>query len=469
LQTVGETWQAAQAHPRDGVAAAASPIQPRQRSGRGGPARHEPRGAVESPAIQDPEHPLPSGLVPSAKTGRVAPLTLAGLDISNGGPGAVEVGRAAAAFGPSPWRNLAEDSPLPRLYITPGSVLATRKSSRQLVRQSELAQIRRDGWVNAAALYLKDNPDWRPKAGPGQEITEWSAKSRVNMVRTFAMLDWRPVYELGKTGRVPAMVTLTYPGVWEVVAPDGKALKAQVAKLKRRYRRAWGESLVGAWKLEFQKRGAPHVHVFMVPPHGVARGRGVGAGLAFRHWLSVVWADVVDHPDPVEYQKHLEAGTGVDYEKSLRCTDAKRLAVYFGKHGQYRDKEYQHVVPEAWRAAGKGPGRFWGYWGLRVLAVAAELTGENYQLAARILRRYASRVRVWDDSAGRWKYTRLMSPAKPLRKDVDEVTGEVVWRRRRRRVRVRRFASGSGFLLVNDGPAIARQLARALAVCGVPP
>jgi len=174
----------------------------------------------------------------------------------------------------------------------------------------------------------------------------------------------------------------------------------------------------------------------------------------------------VDHPDAIEYQKHLVAGTGVDYREAMECSDPKRLAVYFSKHGQYRDKEYQHIVPTRWQAAGNGPGRFWGYWGLKILAVPVEMSPGDYQLAARIMRRYSERVRVWDESAGRWVYVRLMSE-KPWRKDVDLGTGEVVWRRRRRRQRVRRFASnGSGFLLVNDGPALARQLARAIEICG---
>jgi hypothetical protein len=336
-----------------------------------------------------------------------------------------------------------------------------------------------------AGLFLAEDPDWHPKPLSARAVTEWSRKSRVNMVRTFASLDWMPVHELGESGRIPAMVTMTYPGrAWEVVAPDGKAVKRHIEVWKERYRRAWGEPVVGAWKLEFQGRGAPHLHIFMAPPHGRAAGRGVGAGLTFKYWLSAVWADVVSHPDPVEYMKHLEAGTGVDYVEAHKCSDPKRLAVYFGKHGQYRDKEYQHIVPEPWQEPGKGPGRFWGYWGLRPLAVAAELTGDNYLLAARIMRRWSAHIQVWSCTMSvggrraepcrgpshkpgcRLVWTRVMTPVKPSRKDVDESTGERLWRKRRRRVRVRRFANGSGFLVVNDGPALARQLARAIEVCG---
>jgi hypothetical protein len=473
MAKVSVTGAAVQAATLPGVAdgGTAPGVHPLKRSGRGGPARSEPRWADGLPPLHTSQPPsLTDGLVPSAKTARVVPSTLAGLGNAVVTPTFADVLGAAAAFGSSPWENrniLAGDSPLPRWYITPGALVATRTSARQLVRAGELAHIRHVAAVNVAAPLLAADPGWRPNAIPGREVTSWSAKSRSNMVKTLASLDWGPVHELDESGRVPAMVTLTYPGDWEVVVPDGKTVKRQVRALLWRYRRAWGETVVGAWKLEFQHRGAPHIHIFMAPPHGRAAGRGAGAGLSFRHWLSVVWADIVDHPDPVEYQKHLLAGTGVDVAEALKCTDPKRLARYFSKHGQYCSKEYQHIVPEAWQAPGKGPGRFWGYWGLKPLVVAVELSMDDYLLASRIMRRYASRVRVWDKPSGRWVYVRAMTPAKPLRKDVDVVTGEVVWRRRRRRVRVRRFGqNGSGFLLVNDAPALAHQLARALRVCG---
>lgn len=428
-----------------------------------------PQAAVHG---EPPESP---GLVLSAKTLRVVPSTLAGLDNAVVSPTPADVVAAARAFGESPWQSLAEDSPLPRLVITPGALILTRTSSRQIVRTGELAQSRRIASVNAAVTFMVNrapigpaiiDPDWRPRGTPAREVTGWSAKSRVNMVRVLASLDWGPVHELAKAGRVLAMVTVTYPGDWEVVAPDGKTAKAHLHMLACRYQRAWGESVIGAWKLEFQGRGAPHFHMLMAPPHGRARGRSVGAGLVFRHWLSVVWADIVNHPDPVEYQKHLAAGTGVDYATALKCSDPKRLAVYFGKHGQWASKEYQHIVPEPWREPGKGPGRFWGRWGLDVLAVAAELTPDDRLLAARILRRHAERVRVWDEAAQQFKYVRAMSSGKERWRDVDPVTGEVIWRKRRRRTRVRRFTSCSGFLVVNDAPRLAHDLARALQVCG---
>lgn len=443
-------------------------IHPPQRSGRAGPGGQEARVAGGQPSthsLTTTTDPAP-GLVPSATTARGA-SRLAGLDGRVLCPSVGDVVGAARAFGPAPWSDLGRESPLSRWYITPGALIGTRKSARQIVREQEQEQVRRIARVNVVGRFLAEDENWRLKSTPGREVTEWSRKSRVNMVRVLASVDWGPVHDLADAGRLPAMVTLTYPADWETVAGDGKEVKRHVRVWKERYRRAWGEPVVGAWKLEFQARGAPHVHIFMAPPHGVARGGGVGAGLRFHHWLSAVWADVVNHPDSAEYMKHLAAGTAVDFKEAHKVTDPRRLASYFGKHGQWRSKEYQHNVPECWQAPGKGPGRFWGYWGLKVLRVAVEMTGEDFQLATRIMRRWSERVRVWDDDRQRWAYVRAMAPGKARWRDVDRVTGEVIWRKRRRRSRSRRFGSGAGFVIVNDAPAMARQLARAIEVCGV--
>jgi hypothetical protein len=375
---------------------------------------------------------------------------------------------AGRAFARPPWSDLSAESPDWRLRIGPGVLIGARKSARQMVREFEMAELGRHATAKAWALFLADDPEWRSSAPPFREVTGWSLKSRANMVKTLALLDWSPLTD---SGRATAMVTLTYPADWTTVAPSGKTVKRHVKAFVRRFSRAWGEPIVAAWKLEFQLRGAPHIHILMAPPHGVAGQAharpAAGDGLPFNRWLSVVWADIVNHPDAVEYMKHLGAGTNVDYAEGLRYRDPKRLSVYFGKHGAARSKEYQNIVPAPWRAPGRGPGRFWGYWGLKRAAADVELGRDDYYLAMRILRRYSSHVQVWDRERGRMVWTRAMQPAKQRWKDVDRETGEVIWRKRRRRRRARRFDHDVGFVLVNNGASVARQLARALEVCGV--
>jgi hypothetical protein len=274
------------------------------------------------------------------------------------------------------------------------------------------------------------------------------------MVRTLAELDYSPLFVLGL--KLP-MSTLTYPGDWLTVAPEGAAVKAHMRALWERFARAWGFPWLGVWKLEFQRRGAPHVHLFGPEPEGLAgslramtsvRSRpALGDGLPYAEWLGMVWADIVDHPDGIEWARHARAGTAVDLNEGARMIDPKRLAVYFTKHGSFAAKEYQNCVPDAWAVPGKSAGRFWGYRGLARGVAEVELSpGDAVQLA-RLLRRYSRSQRV--------------TAARVVRR-IDLATGVVHTRSARRRVvRVPRLA---GFLCVNDGPALAGDLARALAV-----
>lgn len=248
--------------------------------------------------------------------------------------------------------------------------------------------------------------------------------------------------------------------------------------------------------------------MFAVPPHGLSRcyckrahrlaGGSCLGGLPFREWLSRSWADVVDADDvlcrrcgPVvdelgapagcgcevpdtERRRHALAGTGIDYAAADRCADPKRLAVYFSKHGGAGGgKESQHRVPQLWLdEPGAGPGRWWGYRGLERATAEAALSVEHYVQARRTLRRLS-------ESQG---LSRTARPARGAYVVVDLADGELVKcnradrdtlvtsglyvdaprRRRNLTRRTRRLAAGGlagGFLLVNDGPRVAEQLA----------
>lgn len=383
--------------------------------------------------------------------------------------------------------------PVPRLLISPGVLrvevadLGKREATqaRDLFNRAKRADLGAAAWrlrqaraalsvVSAVALLAPDVLDsdgWgdfrrdrdrqlerlAQQVGPPlvvrfsqRVITQWSRKSRSRMVRTLAELDYSAIV---KAGRMPCFLTLTLPDAWEAVAPTGKEFKRFCAMLRRRWERAWGEPLIGIWKLEFQRRGAPHLHIFTVAPLGMMAGElrrmtgvryrpAVGDGLQLMRWLSVVWADVVDHPDAGQRRKHERAGTRVDYAEGLRMTDPKRVCVYFSKHGTFRDKEYQHIVPPAWRKPDAGPGRFWGYWGLEKVTEAVELTFDERYAVARTLRRY-----------GRASYR-----ARGAMVECDVVRGGR-FRKVHRRV-PDRLQSCSGFLCVNDGPRLAKALSR---------
>lgn len=443
----------------------------------------------------------PQGLVTSAITVRVSETAGQSLDLSAlwspSFPGPELVAAAAGMYPKHPGWN-GHEGPRPRLVIAPGVVSLEAPDMAKRERALEREQHRRQVDAEILGAWYAAEGEFPKDAEPTREITGWSRRSRSRMIRRLAELDWTPI--LGAAA-IPAMITLTYPADWYTVAPDGQTSKKHITAFYKRWERAWGTEFVGPWKFEFQHRGAPHYHLYCVPPAGIAGEtrrkehdlqaaawksmkdagldpgpkprfrKAIGDGLNFKQWLSVTWADIVAHPDPEERRKHQNAGTGVDYGEGMRTSDPKRLAVYFAKHGIYADKEYQNRVPEEWQAPGKGPGRFWGYRGLKVLTAQVEIGWDEYQLMSRTLRKLAARTQVWDASlhggrgGHRWvKATRTVEV--PRRPFVDPDTGEMGHRQFRKvRRPVKRFVRTSGFLCVNDGPALASTLSRLRESC----
>lgn len=191
------------------------------------------------------------------------------------------------------------------------------------------------------------------------------------------------------------MVTFTYPDDWLTVAPSGVSVKRHLRLWAKRFRTEWNETPRYIWKLEFQRRGAPHLHVGMVFPAGSGK-----SGLPFRQWCSLAWANVVNHPDPEQRARHLLAGTAVDIIAGVKGRDPKRLAIYFTKHAAPNSgssKEYQHIVPEPWLQPGKGPGRFWGVSGLDRATIKVEIGRTDYINARRIVRRWSRAQATYSD------------------------------------------------------------------------
>lgn len=371
----------------------------------------------------------------------------------------------------------------PRWYLEvgPGVVAFGRRdpARRQrgaLEREHEAREARHRQLV--ARELAGDGPE--PEGGVDR-VRSWSRKSRARMTRRLAELDYAPLFDQGD----PTMVTLTLPGDWLTVAPSARVARRMIDRWRKRFERDWDRPLIGVWKREFQERGAPHWHIFMVAPTGTTR-----AGETFQEWLSRSWAEVVGaascgapdavwgvsaagHPGIIccERHRHLAAGTGIDDAEGARAADPRRLAVYFSKHGSFAAKDRQNDAPWEWLhepecadrgcegCADEGIGRFWGVWRLR-RAVASVEIAEDRAAAAR---RTASR---WASANG--YYTRVKRWRKVT--TVDRETGEIGfrWRRRSTRVRVRRLTGPAGYLVVNDGPGFAAQLARAADLAVIP-
>lgn len=291
-----------------------------------------------------------------------------------------------------------------------------------------------------------------PEQLPSRSITEWSSKSRNRLRRTMADVDWS---ELEVPGSPLGMVTLTLPGSWEVLTPNGRVFKRFVHALRQRFYRAVGRPMDGAWKLEFQHRGAPHLHALIAVPPMVD-------GETFERWLSRTWASIVGSSTACDYcggdtmtagctcglgtserRRHIAAGTGVDFAAVGDFTDPRRIAAYFLGHSAKttNGKEYQHIVPELWQAPGAGPGRFWGLWGVKPTRRRIEIDQAEYVRLLRIMRkhRHAPRtvVTVRNGVVG---YT--LGPRRPKVRGLGAAGG---------------FAGG--WTLLNDAPALATRLA----------
>lgn len=392
------------------------------------------------------------------------------------------VAAAAALFEPAaPWasgparRGVEPESGRFRITVGPGVVRLSWTNPVRVEKTAERAVGHHERDVDDAKLQVRDDlaagddhravvsltrrsPTENDQRSSGGVITEWSRKSRSSMCRTFAELDYSPLVE---SGRVPAMVTLTYPGDWEAVAPDGASVKRHMMLWRKRFQREYGEPARYIWKLEFQRRGAPHIHLWMAPP--ISPGR---SGRGFAQWLSETWAQVVDHPDPAQKARHRLAGTAIDVRNGLKACDPKRLAIYFTKHSSPNmngDKEYQNVVPELWRQPGRGPGRFWGVYGLKKAAAVVEVAQDAYLAARRIVRRWSRNQAVYGDSTSRFPTSVSPRTATRLVTRIGRGTGVVACRRvRRRRTLCNQGGLAGGYALVNDGPSFAAQLATAL-------
>jgi hypothetical protein len=129
------------------------------------------------------------------------------------------------------------------------------------------------------------------------------------------------------------MITLTYPSEFP---HTGHMVKSHINNVLRALKRVLEPSrcLSYLWFLEFQKRGAPHVHFLVNRPCQY---------LPSKTWFSETWYRIVGSMDP----KHLAAGTRVEDLRSPRA--GAHYAV------KYAQKMHQKMVPEGFT----GVGRFW--------------------------------------------------------------------------------------------------------------
>ncbi len=161
---------------------------------------------------------------------------------------------------------------------------------------------------------------------PRGKVTQfsWASRRRLAFVASNTEVEFK------------TMITLTYPLHFP---SDGRKVKRDLNAFLVWLKRDRGR-LSYLWFLEFQTRGAPHVHILSSSrwPGGARNAR------ALRFRVSGAWYRIVGSGDP----KHLGAGTRT--ERIWHRDGARRYAV------KYAQKMRQKLVPPAYQNVG----RFWG-------------------------------------------------------------------------------------------------------------
>jgi hypothetical protein len=141
-------------------------------------------------------------------------------------------------------------------------------------------------------------------------------------------------------GVVPIFVTLTYP----MTFPEPADAKRHLRAVFKRFERQWG-GRGGWWKLEPQKRGAPHFHIvlFLQSQDPVEE---------IREWWPVNWHEIAGGDDPNHLRWHRGQLGGGNKHCAEVVSSKEQLLRYLGK---YVGKVCEGVAGWTW------PGRFWGY------------------------------------------------------------------------------------------------------------
>jgi hypothetical protein len=169
-------------------------------------------------------------------------------------------------------------------------------------------------------------------------VTEFSNSSRRRLFKTLAR-----VRSVGKTD----FLTLTYP---KAFPDDPETPKRHLDMFIKALQRA-SPSVGYLWRLEYQKRGAPHFHLLLFnfqPSWKLA---------VKRRWVRITWFRIAGGGD----RKHLRRGADL-----REAQTRKRLYSYVSKYVA-KPAEENKCSPET-------TGRWWGYGGEIDLSPYLELT-----------------------------------------------------------------------------------------------
>jgi hypothetical protein len=187
-------------------------------------------------------------------------------------------------------------------------------------------------------------------------------------------------------------ITLTYPGVY---AEDWHIWKRDVEAFFKRIKRKYDAAVGCCWRVEFQRRGAPHFHLIL------ACDKPCKNMVVFRAEIARMWPEIVREGYCTSggemasygphFERHMHAGTGIE-----EVQGRKQLMAYVSK---YLAKTEQANMPEEW-------GRSWGFRDINgeLDFSPVEVIELDYKQSV-ILRRL---VRRWLGGRGKGRYARRL-------------------------------------------------------------
>lgn len=175
--------------------------------------------------------------------------------------------------------------------------------------------------------WVKFQPDKTVPPSPEKKYSsrgEVSGFSRKSRNRLLSLLNQIP----RKALQGALFVTLTYPKEY----PSDKEAKEHLDTLGKRLKRIW-PTVALVWRIEKQKRGAPHFHLVIL-----------GVSFLPKEWLAGAWYAIVGSGD----EKHLYAGTQVQ-----RVRRFGQLIAYASKYLAKVDKETDYPDGRQWGVIGR--------------------------------------------------------------------------------------------------------------------
>ena len=204
--------------------------------------------------------------------------------------------------------------------------------------------------------HYKHKPPERQKG----DIKTFSKKARLRLLKRLNRFDF-------KNKGMPYFVTLTYPKRYP---KDRQVYKGDLDVFFKRLKRKFGK-LEYIWRLEAQKRGAPHYHL-------VLYFEDEPDIETLKKWVSRNWYEVVQRLWEEKDEKHLRAGTN--------CKDVDNFRQMISYVSKYMAKvEGQDSL--------LNQGRYWGAsknWDDEL--ASEKLKGRKYIKFLRVLRRYLERT-----------------------------------------------------------------------------